>query len=271
MKENRILETAGCKSTKFHCRDITEAFEDVCAKEIEYMQKDATDSEPRDKEPPSREMLERWLITPENPITNYEVAGSKKKSVPFHHYEKSEPFHHHEKSKPLHHHEKSERLNQTNERPEDNKALQLREYRKLMLREPTYEWLVSRLLREAYLSRASPDVMSQIGDSVRTAEAFRVSTLSREQSFKGVRAIFSVDWDPVAFLTEQNYSKPNAEVMAEVVTLTGMITDAQATSCWEYVSQTWPVNGQQTVQLIQDVVRSKGKQCQRENFRRHAI
>jgi hypothetical protein len=128
------------------------------------------------------------------------------------------------------------------------------EYSRFVCGDVGYEWLLDRLRREMLLSSQGQDAMGCIRDTI--LQAIPTShRVSRKVSFQGCTVVYTVDWDPVAFLEEQDYSQPHASAISSAITLTGSIVDAQAISCLGYMKQTWPHTGCHTVGLIQSLLR----------------
>jgi hypothetical protein len=131
----------------------------------------------------------------------------------------------------------------------------LEEYRKFILDNPTYVWLLDQLRREVLLSRAEPDIMHEISEAILDASRSR-QRVSRKVSPLGCKAVFRVDWDPFLFLEEQGFDAPNFQVITRAITLTGSCKDAQALSCRDYLAQTWGSAGTRLIDLIQELVRN---------------
>lgn len=131
-------------------------------------------------------------------------------------------------------------------------------YDKFISDENSYQWLINRLQRETLTSNAASDAMSEIRDRIMQMIP-RSNYVSRREDTKGATVTFKLDWNIFGFLAEQNYARtePLTKTLANVVTLTGSGTDAQALSCSEYLSQTWPSTGPHTLQLIQKLLRSE--------------
>ncbi|KAH6648607.1 hypothetical protein BKA67DRAFT_661569 [Truncatella angustata] len=138
---------------------------------------------------------------------------------------------------------------------------EMTQYSQFIFGEHSYEWLVSRLRRELLFSRADPDAMMEIGETINRSIP-RANHVSRRKPPQGANVIFAVDWDILRFLREQEYEEPNAEAIANAITLTGSCVDAQALSCSEYLSQTWPLTGSYILLLIQKLLRSPDGESQ---------
>jgi hypothetical protein len=125
----------------------------------------------------------------------------------------------------------------------------------LISKSPAYEWLLARMHRELMLQPAKPDLLADIRAEI-TKSISTSSVVSRNRPSQEVKASFVADWDPIAFILEQGYSGEPHEEIGKVVTLTGYINDAQATTCADYLNQTWPSVGLHVLRLINQVMRS---------------
>ena len=67
-------------------------------------------------------------------------------------------------------------------------------------------------------------------------------------------ARFHILWDPAAFLREQNCEDGLYEDLGKVIVIVGTATDAQATTCREYMQQTWPLTGLELLNVLQDLL-----------------
>jgi hypothetical protein len=130
-------------------------------------------------------------------------------------------------------------------------------YRNAVLATPAYKWLIASLQREARLTRTTPDLMERIKEIIFSALPFAPKP-NREESSQKYLAVFELDWDPVAFIKEQEYSETPEEVLEKVITLTGSLNDSQAVTTISYLCQTWPVTGEQVMRLVNDSLRRKG-------------
>ncbi len=70
------------------------------------------------------------------------------------------------------------------------------------------------------------------------------------------KVIFEVDWDPLEFLKDQEYRNGTLQKLGEVIVITGTAIDAQATTCGQYMRQTWPLTGIETLERVQAAISS---------------
>jgi hypothetical protein len=126
-------------------------------------------------------------------------------------------------------------------------------YRDVILTTPAYKWMVGILERETGLTRPIPNTMQEIRTSV--VNALPVSTrVSRRTNSEQLRAVFYVNWDPIAFATEQQYEDIADRALCEAITLTGSENNAQALTTEQYMCQTWPMGGKEILGLIMKAV-----------------
>jgi hypothetical protein len=128
-------------------------------------------------------------------------------------------------------------------------------YRDFIVKTPAYSWLVASLQREATLTRATPNLMENIRGKILGAlpSCHKVSRKAPSLEYK---ATFELDWDPLSFVKEQQYTENPDEALERAITLTGSANDAQAMTTREYLSQTWPATGKHVMRLVTDVVRN---------------
>jgi hypothetical protein len=128
-------------------------------------------------------------------------------------------------------------------------------YRDFVVKTPAYHWLVATLQREVTLKRATPDLMEDISKKILVAlPSYR--KVSRNAPSQEYKATFELDWDPLSFVKEQQYTESPDEALERAITLTGSANDAQAVTTGEYLSQTWPATGKHVMRLVTDVVRN---------------
>lgn len=140
------------------------------------------------------------------------------------------------------------------EEPEGaNIPANLQQYRDFIVGNPAYTWLLARLERELLLTPAEPNHMQAISDTILNRlshGAFRI--LSRAKGPHLCDMTFIVDWNPLVFLQEQEYDE---EAFERAITLTGTGSDAQALTTAQYLSQTWPLVGEEMLSILKRIVR----------------
>jgi hypothetical protein len=122
-----------------------------------------------------------------------------------------------------------------------------------------YEWLLSRVRNILTLALADPDHMGRIRRCILRAlpTDYRISAKTPP---KALTATFELDWDPIAFFDEQEYTEQNWHAIGAAITLTGSLGSAQAMTCAEYLRQTWPSSGEHLLHLMERVIRNSPNQ-----------
>lgn len=128
-------------------------------------------------------------------------------------------------------------------------------YKSFIHTTPEYQLLLANIRREARLTRGHPDVMGDIRRQILAALPPK-QTVSRRKSSQEHHARFSLDWDPLGFVQQQEYIESTDEALEKAITITGSAEDAQAMTTGEYLGQTWPGSGQQVIDLLKSVVRN---------------
>jgi len=133
------------------------------------------------------------------------------------------------------------------------------DYLNLTTDTPAYNCLVGYLRRELYLNCSEAYVMSEVGtriaDSLPQSEKVTWRKAATTHSM-----VFELDWDPQAFVWDQEIDEECGNAVSMAVTVTGCTDDAQALSCSQYLTQTWPGAGPELLELIKGAVRD-GTSC----------
>jgi hypothetical protein len=135
---------------------------------------------------------------------------------------------------------------------------ELSEYRNFMSTSPAYKWLLERLMREVMLepSEHSGNSIEWIHQTISSFISFSPShRVSKNRPSKVHEMVFEVNWDPLAFITNQEYEEEPGPAIERAITLTGSATDAQTMTCRQYLRQTWPSLGDHVIRLIKEAVR----------------
>lgn len=122
-----------------------------------------------------------------------------------------------------------------------------------ILQTSAYKWLVATLKRETTLTRASPDLMEEIGAQIRGVLPSSGEEVSRKASSQEYMATFEILWNPLQYVKEQKYTESPEEALEGAIAITGTVDDAQALTTLEYLCQVWPTSGIYVMQLITDV------------------
>ncbi|XHG01956.1 hypothetical protein AWENTII_005322 [Aspergillus wentii] len=128
-------------------------------------------------------------------------------------------------------------------------------YKDLIQSSPAYTKMVSDLRRECLLVPAEPNAMENIHNAILRMLPI-CPKVSRRQQTETFQMTIKVDWSPLLFLREQEYSDPPDIAIGKVIALTGSSSIAQATTCADYLTQTWPSIGDGILELIQNALKN---------------
>lgn len=130
-------------------------------------------------------------------------------------------------------------------------------YRDFYFSTPAYQWFLANLRRERYLEPATITGIETVANLIKRRLCSTTSTRSvcRTRPPETCIIAFKINWNPLAFVREQNYQQESYGAIEIATTLTGGARDAQALTSGQYLCQTWPINGEHTILLVKDVVR----------------
>ncbi|KAK4216771.1 hypothetical protein QBC37DRAFT_480297 [Rhypophila decipiens] len=126
-------------------------------------------------------------------------------------------------------------------------------YREFILKTPEYIWLLACLRNELILTHSHPNMMEEIRHRI-LRDLPSTYKISRSRPSPRYTAMFQLNWDPLSFVTEQEYDQKPGQALEKAITITGSANDAYAVTTKEYLSQIWPVSGSLVMQLVNDVV-----------------
>lgn len=141
------------------------------------------------------------------------------------------------------------------EEGEEEELPEISAYRKLIKESGAYSWLLSQLRCKILLSTPEPNIGANIRDVIFSASPLP-QRISRRRAPETYQASFTLDWEPLAFLDEQQYKGERDHVFETAITLTGSVEDSQALTCGDYLKQTWPLVGEYTLRMLKCVVQS---------------
>lgn len=135
-------------------------------------------------------------------------------------------------------------------------ALALKFYKDFIFATPAYQWFLANLQRELYLEPTAKIDMETVANEIRrrVCSLPSVRYLSRSKTPETCTMAFEIEWNPLAFVKEQDYPQEPHEAIEIAITLTGGTRDAQALTSGQYLRQTWPINGEYTMKLVKDVM-----------------
>ncbi|KAJ0413625.1 hypothetical protein BJY00DRAFT_319622 [Aspergillus carlsbadensis] len=137
---------------------------------------------------------------------------------------------------------------------EDEMLPAIQAYKEIIQTAPAYTKLLADLRREIILAPPDVNIRDEVHGKVMTMLP-RSRKMSRRCPPESFSMTFDVDWDPLAFVQEQEYKDSPGISIANAIVLTGTIATAQAMTCLEYLQQTWPSIGKDILKLIQDALR----------------
>ena len=133
------------------------------------------------------------------------------------------------------------------------------EVRLFILESPAYKWLINNIRSTAVLGSRGETVLDAIS---RNINGQLVNLRSPKCRFSNsVNVDMLMDWDLPTFLEAQQYGTPLHVAVEEAITITGAGTDAQALRCIDYMNQTWPSSGRETVSMLKQALMSPTLRC----------
>ncbi|KAL6796850.1 hypothetical protein J3E68DRAFT_426395 [Trichoderma sp. SZMC 28012] len=126
----------------------------------------------------------------------------------------------------------------------------------VITKDPAFEWLVGRLATELNSTGGGSSAMKLISTYIHDRLP-PIGKISRQYPSKPYKVTFHVECNIPGFIQGQAYEGTAAEVLPKVITLTGSIQDVQATTCEQYLVQTWPVVGCNLLRTIQGALRNE--------------
>lgn len=132
------------------------------------------------------------------------------------------------------------------------------ETRTFLIESRAYQWLLGRIRTSLILTRREGTTVEFLRNTI-------IARLDLSDLYGRFRtATFQISWSPLKFLREQHYQDGGNQAIGEVITVTGSAIDAQAMTCAQYMHQTWPVTGNETLRALQTAIaetRSHGHHC----------
>ncbi|KAJ5263401.1 hypothetical protein N7478_011006 [Penicillium angulare] len=126
-------------------------------------------------------------------------------------------------------------------------------YREFIVGNPAYDWFLKDIHKHSHLVPSSPDISAEIRKTILQALPSQ-TTFSRREPVNLYKMTYSMDWDLISFLKEQEYNEENYRALPLVITLTGSREAAQALTCSQYLHQTWPSSAGEVLKTLQTVL-----------------
>jgi hypothetical protein len=147
---------------------------------------------------------------------------------------------------------------------------QLSMYRSIVTNSTAFQWLIRRVHRETILTASVASKMHAIATQIRqTLYSQRQNRLvSGTKGPPTCSIVFKSDWDPLSFTVQQEYAEePDDAIEAAIVLVQGENEITEAMTCAEYLSRTWPLLGEDFMELVRHVVRSEaGLRCSSQSI-----
>jgi hypothetical protein len=122
------------------------------------------------------------------------------------------------------------------------------EARKFLTQSREYQGLLGRICATVALTRDNRAVMETIRREIIKGLATQDDEV--HQDLTTHEAVFTLAWSPLTFLKDQQYHRGESQDIGECITITGAGVDAQATTCAQYMRQTWPITGEETLEAM---------------------
>jgi hypothetical protein len=133
---------------------------------------------------------------------------------------------------------------------EDYVISQFPEAWKFLIEGEAYQWLLGKIRAQLVLNETGT-VMETIRTKILQAlSSHKEGGACRQTIYK---ANFEVAWCPATFIQDQFPEEPDIRLGA-VLVLTGSGVDAQATTCAQYMHQTWPTTGAELLLALKHMV-----------------
>ncbi|KAI9662246.1 MAG: hypothetical protein M1821_008412 [Bathelium mastoideum] len=127
----------------------------------------------------------------------------------------------------------------------------LETYREIIKQSSSYQWLLWQIAAANKLECPGPvNTQKTIRDHILTS----VHKLSSRGKSPKVHIMYHPQWDLSIFHAEQGYSCSVDQVLSQAITITGYRNDVQATTCSQYINQTWGEMGSRLLQILQQAI-----------------
>lgn len=135
-------------------------------------------------------------------------------------------------------------------------ALPNEELLQFVVKSDAYQWLLLRIKQYGHLTSGLATSMVKIGAQLhswlRMQELFHA--LSRQRSRPPITVRFKLDLNPAQSLLMSGMDPAVPRVLDTVLCLTGTVREGQATTVFEYMSQTWPATWKPIAGLLSQLL-----------------
>lgn len=136
---------------------------------------------------------------------------------------------------------------------------------KTIVSDTAFKWFLENTQATASLTRGS-SVFERISRQVHDILGPLKAT-----GFRPIDARVKMNWELVKFLEAQEYKTRLDQALERAITITGSPQNAQALTTTEYMRQTWPSSGFETISMVKSALRSPQKCsiCKRSDSKTH--
>lgn len=130
-------------------------------------------------------------------------------------------------------------------------------YHGIILKSPSYEWLLSSLRKECSLQwglRQPRIMVENIRQTI--LDKLPTGTISKRRPLSACEITFALQWDDTMDRGNELFWKPiTSEIkLSELITVTGCQEESQALTIEQYLSQAWPTYGLQLLDVLQKAI-----------------
>jgi hypothetical protein len=139
---------------------------------------------------------------------------------------------------------------------EPNDLSQMPQYRQFIQGSEAYQWLLTKISQQSWLSCEEPSLMNEIGNTIRNnlKETIPHHKMSRKKASIGFEMTYFLALDVIGMMKRSGISSSFGKALPNILCFTGKWDEAQATSVGEYMDQTWPHSGGAIITLLQDLL-----------------
>ncbi|KAH7151914.1 hypothetical protein B0J13DRAFT_251562 [Dactylonectria estremocensis] len=148
------------------------------------------------------------------------------------------------------------------EDPDDYEDINLPAYQKIIFDSPAYKWFLATCKKEVTLQQEGTNSCITTTESIRRRfiEMLPTGSISKRHAPSSHEMVFFLNWhqDIALRLERENIEFPSRpdQSFSSLVVLTGSLNQAQALTMKQYMSQTWPANGLQMLNALQETIGS---------------
>ncbi|CAO2657309.1 Nn.00g034350.m01.CDS01 [Neocucurbitaria sp. VM-36] len=141
-------------------------------------------------------------------------------------------------------------------RSEEAHSFELPDHEAFIHQSDAYRWLLSNIHQRGLIPSKEAKIMTDIGKQVldRFQAHKALHTMSRRRPSPMANMTFQIDWSPKAYITSLGLNPSSADVLNQVLCLTGTWCEAQAMTVSEYISQTWPTSAELITTILQKLI-----------------